>query len=664
MSVGEKSPVIVAGMHRSGTSLIASILSHVFGVHVGDSLLPADRNNQRGYFEDTDVVDFNRTLLLAATRADDGGHRDWGWTESEQLDESVFARYVEPGKELIAARTRLGVRWGWKGPRTTLLLDFWDALLDDARYVLLYRFPWEVADSMQRLGAEVFLQHPDYGYRIWSFYNRRLLDFYRRSRDRAILVSTDAFLNDPDAFSTLVTQRFGLQAGDTTIEQLLDPELIQHFEKNDPLIPLAALTHPESAALLSELDAAADLSGAGLWHARTRVETNSSAPRVSIVIPCFNQGELLVEAVASVERSVPEPYELIIVNDGSTEPRTLQVLDALRSAGYRVLDQENQGLAAARNRGISEARAPYVLPLDADNRLRPAFVEPALQILERDPKIGVVYGDRHDFGMHEGTVDVPPFSADRLLPFNYIDACALLRKEVWSACGGYDGAMPSPGWEDWDLWLGAIERGWEFHHHPVEAFDYRIAPQSMSAAIRESEETRRALYAYIIHKHRDLYQRRLAEVLLASQASARDLFDLAREHERLGATSAELEATQQSLHKIVAEKHAEIEAQAAAIAVMNTSIDTLNANIDTMDQQISDMYEHFDETQREATAAMRSALRMIDHKDAQLRAHAERIADLSRHITFMEGTRAWRWREKIVRLKHALGKWRQSRRSN
>src|ERR1044071_723835 len=144
--------------------------------------------------------------------------------------------------------------------------------------------------------------------------------------------------------------------------------------------------------------------------------------------------------------------------------------------------------------------------------------------------------------MREGTVDVPSFSADRLLPFNYIDACALLRKEVWSACGGYDGAMPSPGWEDWDLWLGAIERGWEFHHHPVEAFDYRIAPQSMSAAIRESEETRRDLYAYVINKHRGLYQRRLPDVLLASQASARDLFNLARAHELLGASHARLEA--------------------------------------------------------------------------------------------------------------------------
>jgi glycosyltransferase involved in cell wall biosynthesis len=652
MSVGENSPVIVAGMHRSGTSLVASILSKVFGVHVGESLLAADRNNQRGYFEDTDVVELNRTLLLEATRADDGGHRDWGWTESEQFDESVFARHVEPARELIAARTRLGVRWGWKGPRTTLLLDFWDALLDDARYVLLYRFPWEVADSVQRLGAEVFLQHPEYGYRIWHFYNRRMLDFYRRHRDRAILVSTDAFLNDPDALSALLTQRLGLQAGDTTIDQLLDPELIQHFEKNDPLIPLAALTHPESAALLSELDAAADLSGAGLWHAHTRVASNSSTPRVGIVIPCFNQGELLVEAVASVERSVPEPYELIIVNDGSTEPRTLQILDALRSAGYRVIDQENQGLAAARNRGISEMRAPYILPLDADNRLRSGFVEPALEILDREPKIGVVYGDRHDFGMREGTVDVPPFSADRLLPFNYIDACALLRKEVWSACGGYDGAMPSPGWEDWDLWLGAIERGWEFHHHPVEAFDYRIAPQSMSAAIRESEETRRDLYAYVINKHRDLYQRRLPEVLLASQASARDLFNLARAHELLGAAHASLEASQPALHRLIADQNGVIEAHAAQISALNT-------RIDEMSEQISDMYDYLDETQREATAAMQSAQRVIDEKDSQLHEHAARIADLSRHIQFMEGTRVWRWREKIVRLKHALGKWRQ-----
>lgn len=58
--------------------------------------------------------------------------------------------------------------------------------------MLVYRKPWLVADSIQRLGADVFLRHPTWGYRIWQYYNTRLLDFYLRHRDRCLLIATDA----------------------------------------------------------------------------------------------------------------------------------------------------------------------------------------------------------------------------------------------------------------------------------------------------------------------------------------------------------------------------------------------------------------------------------------------------------------------------------------
>jgi hypothetical protein len=154
---------------------------------MGDQMLAADRGNPRGYFEDLGFLELNRRMLTEATRADDGGHRDWGWTESERLDRSRFEELRKPALDLAAKKAREACPWGWKDPRTTLLLDFWEGMLDDPTYLFVYRFPWEVADSMQRLGAEVFLRHPDYAYRIWAFYNRHLLDFYRRHRDRSIL---------------------------------------------------------------------------------------------------------------------------------------------------------------------------------------------------------------------------------------------------------------------------------------------------------------------------------------------------------------------------------------------------------------------------------------------------------------------------------------------
>src|SRR5260370_39340675 len=91
-------------------------------------------------------------------------------------------------------------------------------------------------------------------------------------------------------------------------------------------------------------------------------------PRLSVIIPCRDDGDYLIDAVASVERNTPADTELIIVDDGSTEPRTQQVLAALREAGHRVIEQPPSGISAARHLGIAASAGDYFLPLDADNR--------------------------------------------------------------------------------------------------------------------------------------------------------------------------------------------------------------------------------------------------------------------------------------------------------
>src|SRR5436305_1664761 len=154
-------PVVITGMHRSGTSLVASYLS-TLGIQMGDRLIPADRRNPRGYFEDTGFVELHGRILRDAT-VEEPGHRDWGWTESERLDRGVLARYAGEARALAAGRAGGEGVWGWKDPRTTLLLDFWDEILEERPlYLLLYRLPWEVFDSMQRLGADVFLRNPEW----------------------------------------------------------------------------------------------------------------------------------------------------------------------------------------------------------------------------------------------------------------------------------------------------------------------------------------------------------------------------------------------------------------------------------------------------------------------------------------------------------------------
>ncbi len=501
-------PLLVAGMHRSGTSLVASYLVRG-GFDFGKRLIAADARNQRGYFEDADVVEFHGRALRACTRPDENGHRDWGWTESEHFDGSALDAFRDEATALAGRHLGDRVPWGWKDPRTTVLLDFWDTLLPDARYLLVYRFPWEVADSLQRIQADVFLDHPDYAYRIWAFYNRRLLAFHRAHRDRTLLVSADAMARNPRTLRTQLVDKLSIRLPEAAFNGAFDAQLFASVAGDDPLIPLVEMAFPDTIELLRELDDAAELSSAAIWESKPRnARAPQTAPVLSVVTPCRDHGNLLIEAIASVERD-PTPTELILVNDGSTEPRTLRLLGALRRSGYHVVDQPfPTGLPAARNRGIEVATTPYLLPLDADNRLRPGFIASAVEFLDREPDVDVLYGDRYEFGKRSGTVVVPEFSVDQLLESNYIDACAVFRRKVWVEVGGYDPRLPF--FEDWDLWLSAIERGFRFHHRAAAPFDYRVRPRSLSVDFTEaSDERRTRVVDYVAAKHRELYRSRL-----------------------------------------------------------------------------------------------------------------------------------------------------------
>lgn len=199
---------------------------------------------------------------------------------------------------------------------------------------------------------------------------------------------------------------------------------------------------------------------------------------ISIVIPCYNHGEFLDEALESLKRTSKEKYEVIIVNDGSNDPQTLEKFRELESKGYFVVHQENKGLGAARNEGIRLARGNYILPLDSDNRIRPVYIERGIEILDMHPGIGVVYGDVQRFGDSDDLVEIPEFDPVLQMMQNTIDACAMFRKEVWEEICGYEENMV--GYQDWAFWMAiAATENWGFFHIDDIVFDYRIRKGSM-----------------------------------------------------------------------------------------------------------------------------------------------------------------------------------------
>ena len=256
--------------------------------------------------------------------------------------------------------------------------------------------------------------------------------------------------------------------------------------------------------------------------------TDRNEVAISVIIPCFNHGEFLVDAIASVETCRSDLYEIIIVNDGSKDPLTLRVLSNLKSAGYRVIDQPNQGQSVARNTGISAAKGRYILPVDADNKVRPDMLYEGIKVLDAASDIGVVYGDVRFFS-DEGNVRtfpiqagygyqetinerewiwrLPDFDLNKLVITCYLDACAVFRKSVWAECGGYDTNMPfKGGCEDWELWLNMASRGWQFHHVPQVLHDYRFDPESETKEWNEPDK-RRILVEHVKKKYPFLFLR-------------------------------------------------------------------------------------------------------------------------------------------------------------
>jgi glycosyltransferase involved in cell wall biosynthesis len=221
-------------------------------------------------------------------------------------------------------------------------------------------------------------------------------------------------------------------------------------------------------------------------------------PIVSIVIACYKQAEYLPDAVTSVVGQTFTDWEVIIVDDGSPD-RTVVVAQELiemhPGRRIRLLRQRNQGLAAARNAGISVARGRYLLPLDADDAIDPEMLATCVDRLAGDTRLGIVYTDQQRFGAEDRHVPASEFRPFLMPDVNQPNYCALYRREVWESIGGYNENMVH-GYEDWDFWLGAIERGIKAARVPEPLFRYRIRPGTMyETALDHDTELRRQLRA-------------------------------------------------------------------------------------------------------------------------------------------------------------------------
>lgn len=214
------------------------------------------------------------------------------------------------------------------------------------------------------------------------------------------------------------------------------------------------------------------------------------APDVTVVIPLFNQGHFLADAVRSIVAASGEGgpiTEVLVVDDHSTDGSlsvARDIVDAMPWFPARIVARSaNGGLPVARNTGFRLARAGHVFALDADNLVYPNALRALHQrLLDAADDVVAVYGllERFDERGSLGLTSHLPWDVELLTHGAFIDAMAMFRVDRWADLGGYaEWTNGIGGWEDYDLWLSAAERGWRAELVAQIVGRYREQPGSM-----------------------------------------------------------------------------------------------------------------------------------------------------------------------------------------
>lgn len=230
-------------------------------------------------------------------------------------------------------------------------------------------------------------------------------------------------------------------------------------------------------------------------------------PKVSVIVPCYNQAAYLDECLQSVLDQTYQDWECIIINDGSTD-NTEEVAKhwEKKDARFKYIFQENKGVSAARNNGIKNAKATYILPLDGDDVLHVTAIQKFLEAFTRNDDIGVVYSKVKYFGERTDEMHLDVYNKKNILIGNSVICTALFLKEDYEQMGGYDENMVY-GYEDWEFWIRfAYMINKKFFQFPEILFYYRIKKGSRNDVVMYNTEFNKIAVDYIYKKNFKFYK--------------------------------------------------------------------------------------------------------------------------------------------------------------
>jgi glycosyltransferase involved in cell wall biosynthesis len=255
--------IVITGMHRSGTSLVASLLQKA-GVNIGEQLQGASKGNLRGHFEDSDFYNFHQGVLKRRGQS--------FLVQSLDSMPGIAPNEFIEARSLIERRRHKAI-WGWKDPRTSLFLDFWHSLLSDPCYLFLYRHPIETALSLLRRGTDLeVLINPWVAIRTWQVYNQNILNFYRAHPQICLLCHVSGITNDIDASIELFARSFGLPLHAEGLQSLYHPDELKQGLISPEVDAILQRIASKAMELYRQLEIHADLPGSekeGLSESQT-----------------------------------------------------------------------------------------------------------------------------------------------------------------------------------------------------------------------------------------------------------------------------------------------------------------------------------------------------------------------------------------------------------
>lgn len=492
-------PVCIAGMHRSGTSMVAKLL-HQSGLYLGkdDELLGPASDNPDGFWENIQFVRINDELLLKA-----GGAWD--------LPPDMRNRWRNiPGLGSLREKAQKTVHqfemhgpWGWKDPRNSLTAEFWQDIIgkEHLRFVICVRNPLEVARSIHKRSYNSFI----FGLNLWHQYNRAVMDL--TSPSQRMITHYDSFFSDPEEELNRLLVFAGIPAMQSAVRSAcshISTSLRHHSSSGRELIKAGASA--KLVDLYEELCAQAGpvyqrtCSSAVSKTAAPPERTMSNIPRkkgfISIVILTFNQLTYTKECVESIRKHTSEPHEIIFVDNGSTDGtvKWLKKLIKINDNYTLIENTTNLGFSKGCNQGIKESSGEYILLLNNDVVVTKDWLSGMLECLNSAPDVGIVGPMTNSISGPQMVAHVDYSSPDQLAAYarkfrdehrhrriplrRIVGFCMLFRRDLVERIGSLDESFGTGNYEDDDFCLRSALAGCRnfiagdvfIHHHGSRSF--------------------------------------------------------------------------------------------------------------------------------------------------------------------------------------------------